>query len=100
MNSDSEFELEIEGDEEAGGKKRTLADVRAATAGLSGGELLPKRDAIDELFADWEPQLPYSCKLTLEDVSIGEEKAELKTYMIQILKNRDNLYGLFRRDGA
>lgn len=97
MNSDSEFELEIEGDDEAGGKKRTLADMRAATSGLTGGDLLPKRDAIDELFADWEPQLPFSCKLTLEDVSIGDEKTELKTYMIQILKSKDAIYGLFCR---
>lgn len=93
---DSDIELEIEGEHTEAGEKTLLQDIRK----IRGSDpvarpLLFDKDEIDLIFKDWEVQLPYSCKLTLDDVSLTEGKSETKTYQIQVLKNKEGVFGLF-----
>jgi poly [ADP-ribose] polymerase len=94
LKEDSDIELEIEGDDLVTGSKTLLKDIRQK-GGETGTNLKPTLDDIDSKFVDWEPQFPYSCKLTREDIGASEDKPLIKTYQIQILKNKDGVYGLF-----
>lgn len=97
FNGDAEIELEIEVDD-GEGQDNLLKNLRIATGQSSakpGGDLFDK-DKNANLFQDWDVQLPYSCKLTLDDITLDENKADTKTYQIQILKKGD-IYGLFCR---
>lgn len=91
--SDSDFELEIEG-EELGLQTTSLAQ-KIQEEGKRGSVKDPaaNMDEIDALFSEWEPYFPFVCKLTLDD--IGVEQNIKKIYQIQILKDKGGLYGLF-----
>jgi poly [ADP-ribose] polymerase len=93
---DSDIELEIEGEHTEAGEKTLLEDIRK----IRGSDQISKpllfdKDEIDLIFKDWDVQLPYSCKLTLDDISLSDVKGETKTYQIQVLKNKEGIYGVF-----
>lgn len=96
FSGDGDIELEIEVDDGEGQQSllQSLRNTKAMTAEKPSG--LFEKDQIDTLFKDWDVQLPYSCKLTLDDITLDESKADTKTYQIQILK-KDDIYGLFCR---
>ena len=93
---DSDIELEIEGDDPLTGNKTLLRDLRDKSNQLVQAQPVTS-DEIDQKYSDWEPQLPYSCKLTLEDLGMSDERQIIKTYTIQIMKSKDSIYGLFCR---
>ena len=42
---------------------------------------------IDRQLADWAVQMPYSCKLTLEEVTLSDQAAsDIKSLVLQVLK--------------
>ena len=117
-DSDSDIELEIEGEgdltlansnflKELKGRLNEASGQFASEGGLGG---LGRQEAtssnrppggsdeIDRLFADWQVQLPYSCKLTLEDVTLSEQpQSEVKSFVLQVLKDKEGMYGLLCR---